>query len=198
MASKVLTGGLSSLTYLGCVDAGGVVDQKTSRQWITEDNGNPDDILDIARELVSENVMFTIERYLNKNVCCYQLDDGQVCPKWLMIPEDEDMMEADLDRLQEVTHLEDLTMFESRAYGVDVFEEDRFFVKALKGEELRLVEADAGVFRAVIRINGHPWFLKRIFLHTKPNIMNFPSVYEIHIEVMDEHDRVTQFFYAIG
>lgn len=173
------------------------MDQKSSRQWITEDNGNPDDILDIARELVSEHVMFTIERNFNKNVCCYQLDDGQVCPQWLMIPDDEDMMEADLDRLQEVTHLEDLTMFESRAYGVDVLEADKFIVKALKGEELRLVEDHKGVFRTVIHIDGHPWFLKRIFLHTKPNMVNFPSVHEIHIEVTDEQDRVTQFFFAV-
>lgn len=197
MASKVMSGGISSLIYLGCVDAGGVVDQKTSRQWITEDNGNPDDILDIARELVSEHVMFTIERNFNKNVCCYQLDDGQVCPRWLMIPDDEDMMEADLDRLQEVTHLEDLTMFENRAYGVDVLEAEKFIVKALKGEELGLAEDRNGKVRAVIHIHGQPWFLKRIFLHTKPNMVNFPSVHEIHIEVTDEHDRITQFFFAV-
>ena len=135
MASKVRSGGISSLNYLGCVDARGVVDQKTSRQWITEDNGNPDDILDIAQDLVSENVMFTIERNFNKNVCCYDLDNGQVHPKWLMIPDDEDMMEADRDRLREVTHLEDLNMVEKQAYGVDV-EGDKFVVKALRGEEL--------------------------------------------------------------
>ena len=192
-----MSGGISSLIYLGCVDAGGVVDQKTSRQWITEDNGNPDDILDIARELVSEHVMFTIERNFNKNVCCYQLDDDQVCPKWLMIPDDEDMMEADLDRLQEVTHIEDLNMFENRAYGIDVLESNKFIVKALKGEELGLAEDRNGVTRTVIRINGQPWFLKRIFLHTKPNMVNFPSVHEIHIELMDEHDRITQFFFAV-
>lgn len=196
MASKVRSGGISSLNYLGCVDARGVVDQKTSRQWITEDNGNPDDILDIAQDLVSENVMFTIERNFNKNVCCYDLDNGQVHPKWLMIPDDEDMMEADRDRLREVTHLEDLNMVEKRAYGVDV-EGDKFFVKALRGEELELVKDHNGSFRSVIHIHGQPWFLKRIFLHTKPNMLNFPSVHEIHVEVTNENNKVSQFFFAV-
>lgn len=196
MASKVRSGGISSLNYLGCVDARGVVDQKTSRQWITEDNGNPDDILDIAQDLVSENVMFTIERNFNKNVCCYDLDNGQVHPKWLMIPDDEDMMEADRDRLREVTHLEDLNMVEKQAYGVDV-EGDKFFVKALRGEELELVKDHNGSFRSVIHIHGQPWFLKRIFLHTKPNMLNFPSVHEIHVEVTNENNKVSQFFFAV-
>lgn len=196
MASKVRSGGISSLNYLGCVDARGVVDQKTSRQWITEDNGNPDDILDIAQDLVSENVMFTIERNFNKNVCCYDLDNGQVHPKWLMIPDDEDMMEADRDRLREVTHLEDLNMVEKRAYGVDV-EGDKFVVKALRGEELELVKDHNGSFRSVIHIHGQPWFLKRIFLHTKPNMLNFPSVHEIHVEVTNENNKVSQFFFAV-
>jgi hypothetical protein len=196
MASKVRSGGISSLNYLGCVDARGVVDQKTSRQWITEDNGNPDDILDIAQDLVSENVMFTIERNFNKNVCCYDLDNGQVHPKWLMIPDDEDMMEADRDRLREVTHLEDLNMVEKQAYGVDV-EGDKFVVKALRGEELELVKDHNGSFRSVIHIHGQPWFLKRIFLHTKPNMLNFPSVHEIHVEVTNENNKVSQFFFAV-
>ena len=196
MASKVRSGGISSLNYFGCVVARGVVDQKTSRQWITEDNGNPDDILDIAQDLVSENVMFTIERNFNKNVCCYDLDNGQVHPKWLMIPDDEDMMEADRDRLREVTHLEDLNMVEKQAYGVDV-EGDKFVVKALRGEELELVKDHNGSFRSVIHIHGQPWFLKRIFLHTKPNMLNFPSVHEIHVEVTNENNKVSQFFFAV-
>lgn len=198
MALNVLQGGLSTLLYLGCVDSNGAVHRRHKREWATEDNGNPTNIIDIARQVVSPHVLFTVERDFNQNVCCYVLGDNGVAPKWLMIPDETDVENAEVeDLLADGMHTEELTYLETRAYGVDG-DASSFILRAIKGETFTLTKDPAGITRACVTLNGYQWFVNRILLHTKSNIVGFPSVYEVHITVQDRSGKTTQFFYAMA
>jgi hypothetical protein len=195
MASKALTGGLSSLVYLGCVDSNGAVERKSQRGWVMEDNGNPSNIVDIAGELVGD-VLFTVERDFNKNVCCYVMGDNGLVPQWLIIPDHVDVENAEVEDLRDVVHTEELTYIETRGYGVEAKGPGQFGVRAIKGETFTMA-THAGKTRACVTLNGYRWFVHRIFLHTKPNLVGFPSVFELHLTLHDEAGKVTQFFYSV-
>lgn len=196
MASSALSGGLSAITCLGSVNTEGRVTRRFRTLWKTGDNGNPSNIVDIAREMVSDNVMFTVERDFNKNVCCYVLHpDGRLIPQWLMIPPDADVENASMDDLHDIVHTEELTFLEKKGYGIST-KGSQFSLNALKGERFKLVRGGEHP-RATVEIEGTTWFVHRIFLHTEPNMVGFPSVKEIHLTVHDQQGKVAQFFYRI-
>jgi len=204
MATNVISGGLSALNYLGCVDTEGEIHYETDRQWAVADNGNPENILEITRGVLGENdtLMFIIERDFNRNVCYYKAntDAGgreQVLPNWLIIPRDIDMHNLSIEEVEDELKEENLTMVETYAYGTKNIDTNQFMVNALKGEQLSIFKDDEGNYRASIFIRGTPWVLNRIMIHTKSVAMGlYPAVSEIHLDVETLGGTPAQFFYA--
>lgn len=165
-----------------------------------EDNGNPEDTLEIVRGVMGrdENVMFTIERDFNRNVCYYSTQDGvSVDAKWLLIPDDIDLHDMSIEQVEDELVEEPLTRMETYAYGTKSLGQGRFMLNAIKGEQLGIRRDQEGNYRATIFIQGIHWTLRRIMIHTKPALgMLYPSVTEIHLEVEDVHGDIAQFFYA--
>lgn len=208
MATHAVSGGLSSLTYLGCVDPQGDVHYATDRCWSTDENGNPENILDITRGVMGANdtLMFIIERDVNRNVCHYtaNLDDSgalvhenPVAPSWLIVPAGIDMHNMSIQEVEDDLTEEGLTTMETYAYGTKNLKNGRFMVNALKGEQLSMFQDQEGNYRTSIVIQGMHWVLRRIMIHTKPVMLGlYPSVSEIHLDVESRQGDPAQFFYA--
>jgi hypothetical protein len=170
------------------------------RAWSDEDNDNPDDMVEFTRNVLGEpdTILFIIERNLNRNVCYYQLDTDtkQVTPAWLMIPHGLDLSNLSIDEVDNQVTEEGLTMLETRAYGVDTIDDDHFTMRALKGEVFT-IHRDGDTARATIVIDHKTWVVRRIMIHSNPNMLGIPIVKEVHLEVEDGPHRVTQFFFAV-
>lgn len=192
------TGGISSLTCLGRVDVHGNATQLGDTEWSTEDNGNPGNMTEFTRDFLGQdNIMFIIERNLNRNVCYYTLDleSSRVIPTWLIIPDGVDVSDMSIDDVEEVTE-ERLTMLENRVYGVDTIDDSHFVVRALKGAVFT-IRRDGDSARATIEVDNRTWVLNRIMIHTTPSrLLGIPSVTEIHLDVEDENGKIVQFFFA--
>lgn len=192
-------GGIESLTRLGDVDAYGNATQLGDREWSNEDSGNPGDMVEFVRNVLGDpNILFIIERNLNRNVCYYQLDPetNTVFPAWLMIPPELDIEDMSIDEVDNELSEEGLSMLEKRAYGVDHIDATHFTMRALKGEVFT-IHRDAGGARASIKIEGKQWVVRRFMIHTKPSrVFGIPTVAEIHIEVEDGK-KIVQFFFAV-
>jgi hypothetical protein len=91
------TGGLNSMHLMGVTDADGVFrgNREAAETLRRESNGNPMNMLDAVRRILGDDVLFVIQRSVNRNVVVYRLkrDAGeQVDPAdpvevfWLMIP----------------------------------------------------------------------------------------------------------------
>jgi hypothetical protein len=196
------SGGIATLTRLGSVDAYGNVTQVGTREWSNEENGNPDEMVEFVRNVLGEQstILFIIERNINRNVCYYQFDPetNKVVPTWLMIPDDLDLKDMSIEDVDTRLTQEDLSMFETRGYGVSVVDDTHFIVRALGDEVLTIHHDEDGNARATIVIDNKHWILRRIMVQTKPiRILGVPTVTELHIEVEDELNRVNQFFYAV-
>jgi hypothetical protein len=196
--SQARSGGISTLTRLGSVDGYGNATQLGAREWSNADNGNPDNMINFTRGFLGdEDILFIVERDLNRNVCYYSLDEHKVVPTWLMIPDDVDLSSMTIEQIDgDLVSEEALTMLERRGYGVDVLDPTHFTVRALKGEVFTIRRDDNGNARAYIHIDHRDWQVRRVMIHTKPSMLGFPSVREIHIEVEDG-GRITQFFFGV-
>ena len=205
MASRVLSGGIANLTRLGHMAVDGALYQTSERQWMHDDNGNPADMLELTRNLLrdsskpGQDVVFTIERNLNRNVCHYTFnpESGKVEPGWLMVPPDVDLEDMSIDDVEEQLSEEDLNIIERKAYGIDMMSPTKFSLRALKGEVFTLRPDKEGNQRATLHLDGDTWTLCRILIQTKPNAFKFPAVHELHMEVCDAQDCTAVFYFAV-
>lgn len=199
--ARVRSGGLSSLTRLGSIDGYGNETQLSDRAWSTDENENDDMMVEFTRNVLGEhdNILFVIERNFNRNVCYYQLDPetGKVTPAWLIIPDHLDVSNMSIFDVDNELREEELTMMESRVYGVDMIDESHFTVRALKGEVFT-IHRTGDTARATVDIDDKSWVVRGILIHTRPGLVfGIPTVTEIHVEVEDKNERVFHFFFAV-
>ena len=193
--------------------------------WRQKQNGNPSNLYSSVKEVLGAvNVLFIVERDLNRNVVVYAVDTESplIIPPpvqthvfWLMIPaaapvagwsvpRDDDSSDSDSDppaasNLGEV-YTEDLTIVERRyAYGLTsrniTYTEEEIFIKALDKQPIRVrIHAD-GSYYATIQIGGTDMVLNRIFICTEPGALLWPKTTEVHLEVRLTFDAPTTLTY---
>lgn len=206
--------GLASLELLGHTDEHGRSEQLGDRRWSLDDNGNPDDMEYLVKSILGtqDTTLFIIERDTNRNVCHYQVNltpsgepyaNGAVKPSWCMITKDADLDDMSIEDVSgnDVIYEEALSGIEPMVYGVAMIDSTHFQIHALKGETFTL-ERDpvTDTWRALLTIEGRPWVVKRIYLHTKSATAMgdmFPRVSEIHVVVQYvDSDKKFTFYYA--
>jgi len=217
-----ITGGLASMTYLGVTSNGHEYPNPSvpNSTWRKDGNQNPNNMFDIIRSLFDDNVLFVIERDINRNVVVYKLNvrpDGSVDPAnpievfWLMIPvaaptgpesdddsgddEDEDEDEVDLGDV----YTEDLTQMErTLAYGVqtEVRNGNRvMFVKALRGEPITVKRTETG-WKGCMTIAGVEMSIERILISTEPRAWGlWPTITEAHMHMRENNGRLNVYHY---
>ena len=193
--------------------------------WRRKQNGNPSNVFARVKDVLQDsvNVLFIVERDLNRNVVVYAVDTESplIVPPpiqthvfWLMIPassprDDEDTSDSDSDsdsragsNLGDV-YTEDLTMVERRyAYGLTsrniTYTEEEIFIKALDKQPIRVRMHADGSYHATIQIGGVDMILNRIFICTEPGtLLLWPKTTEVQLEVrltLDSPTTLTYYF----
>jgi hypothetical protein len=172
--------------------------------WRCTSNGNPPDMLSVARELFeSETILFIVERDTNRNVVMYTLSEGDIVPRWLMTPappvhyDSNTPLPADAEIDLGDVHTESLTALEAAfGYGVRVergsssADKTGLLVQALSGQRITLDSRDGEAVATIQMVRDtEPLILRRIMIHTEPRpLAPWPKVVEIHLEVQQSVD----------
>lgn len=100
-------------------------------------------------------LLFLIERDINKNVVVYALDQGEVHVFWVMVPDRGDMYTEELTTLEKMY-----------AYGIrEVTADNYLFIEALPQEPLR-IHSDKDRYVVSLNVNGRETIVRRISLVT--------------------------------
>ena len=194
--------------------------------WRVNRNGNPPDVYRKVKSLLSDsvNVLFVIERDVNRNVVVYGVDadpsSTHVIPPpvrthafWVMIPDSravetdvETDVEVDLgdeeeeeEGLGDVT-TEDLTLVErTYAYGIKshsvTYTEEEILIKAFEQQPIRVRMHEDGQYHATLQIGGTDMVLNRIYICTEKRSLLWPTTTELHLEVREKFDSPSSITY---
>ena len=156
------------------------------------------------------DVLFTIERGLNRNTVIYKVKkngNGKVHPNdpvevyWIMLPDavgDDDEVDEDLDEdpLKHAYKEEPLLIEKQFAYGVNIVQPNVFEVRALKKLLIHVQQLEDGTYVPISTIQGKSYRIQRILIHTVPQTMKpWPRTVQMHACVLDEHGAAYQFYF---
>ncbi|MCH9717066.1 MAG: hypothetical protein K0U52_08285 [Gammaproteobacteria bacterium] len=185
-------GGFGNMTLLGVTEEDNGY-QRVHGDKLTGQNGNGDSkMLYWARRWLGQDVVFVIQRLMNRNVLAYQSTNDPGCPvkaTWIMIPEgtvfedndsasDDSVGEDDLLPLPDGVTTEALTRMESSmAYGIQSMGRNVFSIIALGGEPIRIQDDEAQ-----IQWQNNWSTLTEIIVHTEDRFMGlWPRVRQLDI-----------------
>ncbi len=190
---SLTAGGFNNMTLLGITRDDY---QKISGDKLTGQNGNGNtNMLYWAKRWLGSNVVFVIQRLMNRNVLAYRTTGDVSNPveaTWLMIPDElnwEDDADSDSDDEDTMLPLprgittEELTRMESTmAYGIESMGINLFGIRALGGEPIRIDDD-----QAKIQWQNTWCTLTEIVVHTEPRFMGlWPRVTQLDICAEDE------------
>ena len=183
--------GLSGMNLLGLTCGGKEYPTNDSANWRRNSNGNPENMLQLVRNLFpEEEILFIIQRDFNRNVLVYKTAFGEddeldvsklVEAFWLII--DNPVSESNLGDV----HTENLTLLERNlAYGATVgTDENGYFItiKAL-GEPIRIFQHDDDL-RTGMMVKGHLLMLEKVDIYTVPRALCWPLVIQMDLALTD-------------
>ena len=165
-----------------------------SAPWRMCYNGNPRGMLEVVEQLLPDtNVLFIVQRDLNRNVVVYAYDEGRgtVRSFWLIVPANArrspPTLEEDLtDEEEEVdvgdAYVEELTSLEQTfAYGVTTHADGRVSIKPLEGHILR-IQKEGSKWVAFDEVKQKLCVVREVFVCTEPcSWRPWPTTTECHI-----------------